>query len=284
MCMYLRNKSMVIYLITNTLNGKQYVGQTQRTLLHRMKQHLKEHLYIDRVIRKYGIENFTFKVLEECATIDELNEQERFWIATLNTKKPNGYNLTDGGEGVPGMSHTKESCKKISKTMKKLCEIPSIHSRLVALAQENASNPLKRARLSTKLKEIYKDPELRALISCLVKKAFEDPEVRRRHSEGLKRYYANHPEAIIQKSETTKRIHSDPAMRAKISERTKAALADPEKRKKIAEGTKRALADPAVRKKMSEAQKKRQAREREEREKKRQEAELQLNFEQETKE
>ncbi len=92
------NKSCVIYLITNLLNGKKYVGQTRRELRQRISQHKNDsEAYIDRAIKKHGWENFSVSILEECASPDELNDREIYWIGALNTRKPNGYNLTDGG-------------------------------------------------------------------------------------------------------------------------------------------------------------------------------------------
>ena len=99
----------VIYLITNLLNGKKYVGQTIQRLNIRMNHHRRGgDLYIDRAIRKYGRENFKVEVLEECYTVEQLNEREKFWIIELNCKHPNGYNHTDGGEGTAGLKHTYE--------------------------------------------------------------------------------------------------------------------------------------------------------------------------------
>ena len=102
-------KSMVIYLLTDTTNGKQYVGKTMHKLHKRMGEHRRgtKH-YVDRAIQKHGWENFTIEILEECATSEELSEREQYWIARLNTKAPNGYNLTDGGEGSPGRKATDE--------------------------------------------------------------------------------------------------------------------------------------------------------------------------------
>ena len=61
----------VIYLITNLLNGKKYVGQTIQRLNIRMNHHRRGgDLYIDRAIRKYGRENFKVEVLEECYTVE----------------------------------------------------------------------------------------------------------------------------------------------------------------------------------------------------------------------
>ena len=97
----------VIYLINNLLNGMKYVGQTIN-LKQRISQHKRGNQYIDFEIQKYGWENFKFEVLEECASREQLNEREKFWIRELNTKKPNGYNLTDGGKGITGCTdHTK---------------------------------------------------------------------------------------------------------------------------------------------------------------------------------
>ena len=93
-------KSMVIYLITNRINGKKYVGQTVRMLKDRMYQHLNGDLYIDLAIKKYGIENFTVEILDECKTLDELNEREQYRIAELGTLHPNGYNMTTGGSNA----------------------------------------------------------------------------------------------------------------------------------------------------------------------------------------
>ena len=109
-------KSMVIYLLTDTTNGMRYVGQTTQTLRKRIKEHRRKHgTYIDRAIKAHGWENFTVGVLEQCSTLDELNDRERYWIATLNTKSPNGYNLTDGGEGFGGFKRTGEKHPKYGK-------------------------------------------------------------------------------------------------------------------------------------------------------------------------
>ena len=129
----------VIYKITNKLNGKIYIGQTARTLEERMKEHRwSNELYIDRAIRKYGINAFEVSVVEECTDSDELNERERYWIAFYNCKKPNGYNMTDGGDGGAGHVVSEEAKNKISKfhkgrkksekTCKKISESKTGHS------------------------------------------------------------------------------------------------------------------------------------------------------------
>lgn len=90
---------MIIYLATNNVNGKCYVGQTIRSLEARWKDHCrtKDDNYFHNAIRKYGSENFTVKVLDTAETEQELDLKEIYWIKKLNTLSPNGYNLREGG-------------------------------------------------------------------------------------------------------------------------------------------------------------------------------------------
>ena len=97
----------VIYKITCLVNGKIYVGKTKQKLSRRIAQHRydskKGSIGLGAAIRKYGWENFTVEVLEVCP-VEKLDEREIFWIAKLDCKAPNGYNLTDGGEGLSNPS------------------------------------------------------------------------------------------------------------------------------------------------------------------------------------
>ena len=96
-----------IYVITNKINGKQYVGQSQN-ILARWEQYEQAHRLnlcdyaIYKAFNKYGFENFEFSILEQC-DLSELNDREKYWISKLHTylKDPecNGYNMTLGGEG-----------------------------------------------------------------------------------------------------------------------------------------------------------------------------------------
>jgi len=94
-----------VYLITNTTNGKRYVGQTSRGVECRWSEHLKCAFYesssaLHRAIRKYGNDSFKISVLEECR--DEfLDEREMYWIDELGTFARE-YNMTLGGDGVRG--------------------------------------------------------------------------------------------------------------------------------------------------------------------------------------
>lgn len=112
---------MIIYCITNKVNGKQYVGQTVRTLEERYKEHIRNKTsYLGTAIRKYGRENFTAEVIDSSLLIDDLNEKEIYWTKKLKTKIPHGYNLVDGGDNTLGYNHTLEARMKMSMTKKSL--------------------------------------------------------------------------------------------------------------------------------------------------------------------
>lgn len=93
-----------IYVITNDVNGKQYVGKTGNSIEQRFREHIadskkrrceKRPLY--RAMNKYGVEHFSIELLEECS-IEDSSEREMYWIKTLNTYGHTGYNATLGGD------------------------------------------------------------------------------------------------------------------------------------------------------------------------------------------
>lgn len=91
----------VIYVITNLLDGMQYVGQTTRSIEQRFKEHMKAKSYIGSAIREVGTENFSIEIIAECASKEELNAKEIFFIEEFDCMAPNGYNLTEGGQYCP---------------------------------------------------------------------------------------------------------------------------------------------------------------------------------------
>jgi len=95
----------IIYKAENLVNGKIYVGKTANSIEHRMNGHLRRaskenpKTYFHCAIKKYGNENFRFSVLEEVDDNTTLSNREKFYIQTLDSMAPNGYNLTSGGDG-----------------------------------------------------------------------------------------------------------------------------------------------------------------------------------------
>lgn len=110
----------IIYLITNIVNDKKYVGQTRQQLNKRWSHHLTEsRTFGDRplykAMNKYGTEKFKIRILEEC-NVDILSEREIYWINYYDSYK-NGYNATTGGEYF---QHDENTKNKISETMANL--------------------------------------------------------------------------------------------------------------------------------------------------------------------
>lgn len=108
----------IIYRITNTINGKSYIGQTQQDLSERWKQHQRESSRklsrkFYNAIHKYGTECWSLEILEEVDNIDLLNECEIYWISYYNTLK-DGYNSTTGG--FQGTEISDEVKKKMSES------------------------------------------------------------------------------------------------------------------------------------------------------------------------
>lgn len=92
----------IIYKITNTINGKVYIGKTLETMEKRWKEHQKDSVrFTDRplyrAMNKYGIKNFIIEVVEE-PEVELLSQRECYWIEYYNSYHF-GYNATLGGDG-----------------------------------------------------------------------------------------------------------------------------------------------------------------------------------------
>lgn len=106
-----------IYLITNHINGKRYVGQTVNPIHHRWKEHIedsyngnKSNSLLHRAIIRDGESNFGIEMVEECSN-ELLNDREKMYIQVYDTfyTHERGYNMTWGGEG-----HTTYSDEEIA--------------------------------------------------------------------------------------------------------------------------------------------------------------------------
>lgn len=204
----------VIYKITCLMNGKIYVGKTTRRYpIQRWSEHKKcalvygEHprgkAYFYNALRKHGIENFRFEVIDQVVTDPELLAKEMYWIAALHTTDRRvGYNSTYGGEsGIP----TPETLKKLrgrpcsAETRARIAASQKGKKRVVTDAMRAAwtarrqngptlkmaehlarmsSQPLglgtkrtdeQRQRIRDGIRRAYANPELRAKVSAIQK-------------------------------------------------------------------------------------------------------------------
>lgn len=91
-----------IYKVTNLINNKVYIGQTNN-FEKRKREHLTDtrtsHQPFKRALNKYGEENFKWEIIDEVSTKQQADEKEKYYINSLNSKIPNGYNMANGGKG-----------------------------------------------------------------------------------------------------------------------------------------------------------------------------------------
>jgi len=99
-------KTYIVYKITNTKNGKPYIGKTEYSLEHRWHRHLSSarngsKFRFHSAIRKYGEDCWDLSVIETYLTEDEnfINEKETHFIKLFKSDTKKGYNATSGGTG-----------------------------------------------------------------------------------------------------------------------------------------------------------------------------------------
>ena len=170
-----------IYLVTNTKNNKQYIGQSVcADINNRWRQHkAKDSIgkYLLSAYNKYGIEKFTYKII--CICFDEdCNKYEEEYIKKYNTLAPNGYNLREGGHNT---KHNPETLKLISEKLKgrKLSKAQIEKMRINMTGRKHSEETRKKLSESSKgvknanYGKIYTDEE-KAKLSINIKKGLEN--------------------------------------------------------------------------------------------------------------
>ncbi len=111
-----------VYLITNCVNNKKYVGITKRGYKFRFREHISSakcgsNNLLHCAIRKYGESNFSLELVQSNVPTEDIGEVEQFYIKYYNTyyKDRCGYNMTVGGNGTIGYEFTDEVKARMSK-------------------------------------------------------------------------------------------------------------------------------------------------------------------------
>jgi group I intron endonuclease len=200
---------MIIYLATNMINGKVYVGQTTETLEQRWSRHVRaakrKDYYFPRAIQKYGPASFTIVPIWVAESKAELDVMEKRFIAALDARNPaKGYNVCIGGEGV---------------TM-----TPEVRAKI------GAANHF--TRLGKHMSE-----ETKARQSVSIIKAFERPEVKANHRAAM----LGHPTPQATRDKIAAAQQGIPKVGNYKAGRAKQVMT-PEHRAAIGEGGKRAYA------------------------------------------
>ena len=118
----MKSTTGVVYCHLCLVNGKKYIGNTIGiqwrfgTLKHPRFQNYKGSSAFYNAVQLYGEEAFLTGIIEDNIPAADLNQREVYWIETLNTIRPHGYNLTSGGER--GKTVSKETRQKLSDARK----------------------------------------------------------------------------------------------------------------------------------------------------------------------
>lgn len=125
-----------IYKIINILNSKVYIGQTRiKNPIKRWVDHFDSAFicqydyFLYKAMRKSGIENFCFQIIEKDISIENLNDREMFYINQYQSNDSNyGYNLTLGGQMTHASKYNKYQVLKVIQDIKDfqnktLCQI-----------------------------------------------------------------------------------------------------------------------------------------------------------------
>lgn len=119
------DRRLFVYKITNSVNGKVYIGVTTKSVRSRWKAHLcnafvkNVNYYLYKAMRKYGKEAFSIETIHEAASLADLLKAEKRFITECNSyATANGYNQTFGGEGVFGLKWKPEALEKMRARIK----------------------------------------------------------------------------------------------------------------------------------------------------------------------
>ncbi len=225
-------KTGSIYRITNTINGKSYVGQTIN-LKTRITDHFKPSSkcpYLANAIAKHGKDAFQHEILEDNIPQHYLDDREIYWIRHFNCVSPNGYNLKQGGDsgGVP----SEETRRKISEANKGKTLSDEHRRKLSEINKGKILSTEHRRKMSEARKGKILSTEHRRKISEANKGKSPSPETRKKLSEANKR----------QIPWNTGKSHS-PETRRKISQTQKGKILSPETRHKMSEAQRRRRAN-----------------------------------------
>ncbi|KFZ26293.1 MAG: GIY-YIG catalytic domain protein [Candidatus Izimaplasma bacterium HR2] len=167
---------MIIYKVTNVVNGKIYIGQTTKTLQRRKTVHYcsarcgSDNVFA-KSLMKYDKNEFKWKIICECDSLDDLNEKEIYYIKENNSLLPNGYNMTGGGFTSPMINPSDELREKHKIAMIECGK-----------KMTGDNNPMKRPEVIEAHRKAVNDPTRR-------KKAVNDPTRRKKHSQWMKENY-----------------------------------------------------------------------------------------------
>ena len=145
-----------IYLVTDTTNGMQYVGQHHYNKEGELDPNYHGSGIIISKIYKKRPETLKEEYIKTCYSEEEMNSDEQYYIEVFDTLWPNGYNLTEGGEGCAACEETR---KKISESNKGKT-LSEEHRRKLSEAKKGRPSPMLGKKHSEETKRKMKGKKL----------------------------------------------------------------------------------------------------------------------------
>jgi len=197
---------MIVYRVTNTINGKVYIGKWEGpNVSRRWGNHLSRAFhgsktYFHNSLRKYGAKAFAVEVLHHAKTREELCKMETFFIVLHQSHlKENGYNLTLGGDGSSGFKHTADARKKMSIDRQgRFCSSETREK--IRLAKMGVSHPhrgspkseetRRKISVARKGKVVISEEQKQKISQSLLRGNSWTPERRKAQSERMRQYLA----------------------------------------------------------------------------------------------
>lgn len=219
-----------VYLITNSINSKKYVGCTLRTLEHRWKKHVNEARQgssraICRAIRKHGPSKFQVECLEVIhGSRTDLMAAEVRHIFLQECTAPKGYNLTKGGDGVdlsvPGVRERHR--RAIQKAVKK----PEWRRKNREITSKQKGNPEWIKARTEDARKRAADPDWRKANAERTRKQVQDPSWEKAHANGVRKRTKD-PSWVTKNAPNVLRLHSDPEIVRRHKESAARMAANP---------------------------------------------------------
>ena len=197
-----------IYCATNLINGKRYIGKSVNNLNFKKIEHERDatngsERIFHRALRKYGFESFKWFLVFNNVNSEELDKLEIESIKVYKTKTPNGYNMTEGGDGGAtkgvGWNHSTETKQRMKESQKGrnkgktfeeihgIEEAQKIRKKLSATHKGRIFSDENKKKLSEAGKDRKLTEETKKKLSENIKKALSSPEAKAKMSVSQKK-------------------------------------------------------------------------------------------------
>ncbi len=212
-----------IYCFTHIKTGRRYVGSSvnvhSRRTTHFSEARRGSLSCFHKAIRKYGVDAFSFTILEECEQ-DDLLDREEYYIGFFNAASLQGFNSNKNPKATYGRISNEASVQRMAESQRIRMADPEERKKLKERQKRRCSNPAVREEMRLRQIKKWQDPEYRAAMIAKHKARCADAKQMARVKSGYKKFrkdLAAVKKAVAKRSETTQ----TPEFRKRVSDQTK---------------------------------------------------------------